>query len=208
MRTTKLKNWMWVALCGTSLLGVGQAQAQGQGPAEVGRPAPTFTAKDATGKPVSLADFKGKFVVLEWTNPECPFVMKHYNGGNMPATQKDALAKGAVWLSIQTNPQDASGAALQAWQKSKGAAPTASVVDPDGKIARSYRAATTPHMYIVDPKGTLVYAGAIDSKPSVDAADIKTATNFVTQALGEVTAGKAVSRPNTVAYGCTVKYPA
>ena len=188
------------ALCAAALISSGAALAQ-----TVGQPAPAFSATDASGKPVSLADYKGKYVVLEWTNPDCPFVQKHYDSGNMPATQKQATAKGAAWLSIQTAPPSA--AELQAWQKAKSAAPTATVLDPDGKIARSYRAKTTPHMYIVDPQGTLVYAGAIDSKPSANPADIKGATNYVSTALNEAMAGKPVSHPSTQAYGCSVKYP-
>lgn len=188
------------ALCAATLISSGAALAQ-----TVGQPAPAFTATDASGKPVNLADYKGKYVVLEWTNPDCPFVQKHYDSGNMPATQKQATAKGAAWLSIQTGPADK--AELQAWQKSKTAAPTATVLDTDGRIARSYRAKTTPHMYIVDPQGTLVYAGAIDSKPSANPADIKGATNYVSTALNEAMAGKPVSQPSTTAYGCSVKYP-
>ncbi|HEX3141600.1 MAG TPA: redoxin domain-containing protein, partial [Rhizobacter sp.] len=171
----------------------------------VGTPAPDFELRDTSGKPVRLADFRGQHVVLEWTNPGCPYVRKHYDSGNMPATQKQATAKGATWLSIQTAPS--SVAELQAWQKSKNAAPTRTLLDPDGKIARSYRAKTTPHMYIVDPQGTLVYAGAIDSKPTTNPADIQGATNYVTTALNEAMAGKPVSHPSTQAYGCSVKYP-
>jgi peroxiredoxin len=171
----------------------------------VGQPAPAFTATDASGKAVNLADYKGKYVVLEWTNPECPFVQKHYDSGNMPATQKQAAAKGVTWLSIQTGAADK--AELQAWQKAKTAVPTATLLDADAKVARAYRAKTTPHMYIVDPQGKLVYAGAIDSKPTANPADVKTATNYVNQALGEALAGKPVSQPSTTAYGCSVKYP-
>lgn len=202
-----MKNWITSALFGATLLATNAAMAQ----AVVGKPAPAFTATDATGKPVALSDFKGKFVVLEWTNPECPFVGKHYNSGNMPATQKEAMAKGVAWLSIQTTAKDGPGdktrAELQAWQKSKNASPTATIVDWDGKIARPYRATATPHMYVVDPQGTLIYAGAIDSKPTANPADIKTAINYVSQALGEAMSGKTVSRPSTQAYGCAVKYP-
>jgi len=202
-----MKILMTGALCSATLLATGAAMAQ----AVVGRPAPAITAKDATGKPVALADFKGKYVVLEWTNPECPFVGKHYNSGNMPSTQKQAMAKGVQWLAITTTAEDASGdktrAELQVWLKSKNASPTAAIVDVDGKIARAYGARTTPHMYVVDPQGTLIYAGAIDSKPTANPADIKTATNYVSQALGEAMSGKAVTRPSTQAYGCAVKYP-
>lgn len=189
-------------LVGMSFLGAGTAMAQ----AVVGQPAPAFSATDAAGKPLSLADFKGKYVVLEWTNPDCPFVKKHYDSGNMPATQKAATAKGVAWVSIQTGAAEGKG--LQAWQTSKSAAPTATLLDPDGKIGRAYRASTTPHMFVIDPQGTVIYAGAIDSKPSANPADINGATNYVTQALNEATAGKPVSKPTTQSYGCSVKYPA
>lgn len=178
--------------------------------ATVGQPAPSFSVNDATGKPVSLDGFKGKYVVLEWTNPGCPFVQKHYDGGNMPTTQKAALAKGVVWLSLVSTAKShqdyASPAELTAWQKTKGAAPTATLMDSDGKVGRMYAARTTPHLYIVDPTGKLVYAGGIDSIPSANAADIKSATNYVNQSLGEALAGKAISQPVTRAYGCSVKY--
>lgn len=180
--------------------------------AVVGQPAPTFTATDARGQAVSLADFRGKHVVLEWTNPGCPFVQKHYDGGNMPATQKAALAQGVVWLSVNTTAKDHRDylppADLVAWQQKKGAAPTATLMDADGKVGRAYGARTTPHLYIVDPKGLLIYAGAIDSVASASAADIPRATNYVNQALGEALAGKAVTQAQTRAYGCSVKYGA
>lgn len=179
--------------------------------AVVGQAAPAFTATDTAGKAVSLSDFKGKYVVLEWVNPECPFVKKHYDSGNMPATQKHASSKGVVWLSIDTtdgvagNPK--ATAELASWLKGRKASPNAILVD-SGKIGRAYGARTTPHMYVIDPAGKLVYAGAIDSKPSTNPADIAGATNYVTQAIDEVSAGKPVSRPVTQPYGCSVKYAA
>jgi peroxiredoxin len=178
--------------------------------AAVGQPAPAFSAVDTSGKTVSLADFKGKTVVLEWVNPGCPYVKKHYDSANMPATQKNAVAKGAVWLTINSTHAGASDymppAALAGWMKDKGGAPTATLMDADGKVGRAYGARTTPHMYVIDPKGTLAYVGAIDSKPTANPADIKTATNYVNQAVAEVVAGKPVSQPATQAYGCSVKY--
>jgi len=193
-------------ICGVALLAGGPALGQ----AVVGQAAPAFSALDTAGKPVALADFKGKHVVLEWTNPGCPFVVKHYDSGNMPATQKDAVAKGVVWLSINTTARDASDyrapADLQAWLKARNAAASATLMDADGKVGRAYGARTTPHMYIVDPQGRLIYAGAIDSKPTANPADIKGATNYVAQALGEALAGKPVSQATTRAYGCSVKY--
>jgi peroxiredoxin len=201
-----MKRFLSSLLCGAALLSAGASMAQ----AVVGQTAPAFSATDTSGKTVALADFKGKYVVLEWTNPGCPFVQKHYNSGNMPATQKEATAKGAVWLAVNTTAKEAGDymapAELQAWVKSKNAAPTAMLMDADAKVGRAYGARTTPHMYVIDPQGKLIYAGAIDSKPSADPADIKTATNYVTQALGEAMAGKPVSRATTQAYGCSVKY--
>ncbi|MBC8055875.1 MAG: thioredoxin family protein [Rhizobiales bacterium] len=191
---------------GAALGSAGLCAAQ----ATVGQAAPAFSATDTSGKTVSLADYKGKYVVLEWTNPGCPFVQKHYDSGNMQATQKEATGKGAVWLSVNTTAKDATDymapAALQGWMTSKNGAPTATLMDADGKVGRAYAARTTPHMYIVDPQGKLVYAGAIDSKPTANPADIKGATNYVTAALGEAMSGKPVSRATTQAYGCSVKY--
>jgi peroxiredoxin len=179
--------------------------------ATVGQPAPAFTVVDTSGKPVSLSDFKGRHVVLEWVNPGCPFVQKHYNSANMQGTQKDATAKGVVWLAISSTAPDAGDykkpPALAAWMGDKKAAATATLMDDDGKVGRAYGARTTPHMYVVDPAGTLVYAGAIDSKPTANPADIAGATNYVKQALAETLAGKPVSTATTKPYGCSVKYP-
>ena len=178
--------------------------------AAVNQPAPAFSVQDTTGKTVNLADYRGKLVVLEWVNPGCPFVQKHYNSGNMPATQKDATAKGVVWLTVSSTAKDASDykspADLSAWLTKAHAQPTATLMDTDGKLGRAYGARTTPHMYIVDPQGKLIYAGAIDSKPSTNQADIKVATNYVNQALGEAMGGKPVSQATTTPYGCSVKY--
>ncbi len=178
--------------------------------ATVGQPAPAFTATDASGKTVSLADFKGKHVVLEWVNPGCPFVVKHYSSGNMQGTQKEATAKGVVWLAVNSTAADAGDykkpADMTQWMQGQKAAATATLMDADGKIGKAYGARTTPHMYIVDPQGKLVYAGAIDDKPSTNVADIAKATNHVKVALNETLAGKAVSVASTQAYGCSVKY--
>lgn len=176
----------------------------------VGQPAPNFTLKDASGKTVSLSDFRGKHVVLEWTNPGCPYVRKHYNGGNMQATQQDALGKGAVWLAINSTEKDHGDylepAKLVAWKKERKSVPTAVLMDEEGTAGRAYGARTTPHMYIVDPKGVLVYAGGIDSIASSSASDIPKAINYVKQALAESLAGKPVSAATTRPYGCSVKY--
>jgi peroxiredoxin len=178
--------------------------------ASVGQPAPAFTAVDTAGKTVSLADFKGRTVVLEWVNPGCPFVQKHYNSANMQATQKAATAKGVVWLAVNSTATDAydykKPAEMAAWMQQHQAAASATLMDADGKVGRAYGARTTPHLYVIDPAGKLVYAGAIDSKATANTADIKTATNYVNQALGEALGGKAVSAASTSPYGCSIKY--
>jgi peroxiredoxin len=176
----------------------------------VGQAAPAFSVTDTSGKTVSLADFKGKHVVLEWVNPGCPYVQKHYNSANMQGTQKETTGQGVVWLAVNSTNTGAYDymppAKLAGWMKDKGGAPTATLMDADGKVGRAYGARTTPHMYVIDPAGKLVYAGAIDSKASSNPADIKTATNYVKQAVGESLAGKSVSTPVTQAYGCSIKY--
>lgn len=202
-----MKKMTMAAVLMVGIIGSGLAAAQ----AIVGQAAPAFSSVDTAGKTVSLADFKGKYVVLEWVNPSCPFSQKHYDSGNMPATQKHAAAKDVVWLSVNTTGSSENDpkavAVLAAWAKAKNAAATAILVD-DGKIARSYGARTTPHMYLIDPAGKLVYAGAIDSKASANPADIAGATNYVIQAIDEITAGKPVSKSITQPYGCSVKYGA
>jgi peroxiredoxin len=178
--------------------------------ATVGQPAPTFTVTDTAGKAVSLADFKGKTVVLEWVNPGCPYVRKHYDSANMQSTQKGATGKGVVWLSVNSTAQGHSDykapAEMAAWMQSQKGAPTATLMDSDGKVGKAYGARTTPHMYVVDAKGTLVYAGGIDDKPSSNPADVKTANNFVNAALADIAAGKPVANATTRPYGCAVKY--
>ncbi len=176
----------------------------------VGQMAPDFALKDANGKSVKLSDFRGKHVVLEWTNPACPYVRKHYDGGNMPATQKEATDKGVVWLSINSTERASyeymEPAKVVAWQRERKAQPTALLQDEEGITGRAYGARTTPHMYIVEPQGRLIYAGGIDSIPSSDPADIKKAVNYVRQGLNEALAGKPVTNAATRPYGCSVKY--
>ena len=176
----------------------------------VGQPAPDFTGVDSQGKTQRLSDYRGKVVVLEWTNHECPFVEKHYGAGNMQAQQKEAAGKGVVWLSVISSAPGYEGhvSAAEANQLTakRGASPTAVILDPEGKIGRLYEAKTTPHMYIIDRDGKLVYMGGIDSIPSANAADIPKATQYVRQALDEVLAGKPVSQGVTRPYGCSVKY--
>ena len=176
----------------------------------LGQKAPNFTAKDVSGKTVSLADFKGKHVVLEWVNPGCPFVRKHYNGGNMQSTQQDAAAKGVVWLAINSTETSHTDyldpVKLGAWMKEKASTVNATLMDESGSIGKAYGAKTTPHMYIINPQGNLVYAGGIDSIPSAREGDIAKATNYVKAALAEVVQGKAISSASTAPYGCSVKY--
>jgi len=189
-----------------SALVAGTAQAAS---AVVGQAAPDFTGTDALGKSHKLSDFKGKHVVLEWTNPNCPFVVKHY-GGNMQALQAEFTRKGVVWLSVNsTNKQSRdylAPAKLTTWQLEKKASASAMLMDDSGDIGLLYNAKTTPHMYIVNPQGVLIYAGAIDSVASANSEDIKTATNYVRQGLNEALGGKAISVAATRPYGCFLKY--
>ena len=177
---------------------------------EIGKPAPDFTLTDIAGKTHNLADYKGKVVVLEWVNSGCPLVQKHYNSGNMQKTQKAAAADGAVWLQINSGHPGAQGdlsnEEAAAWLKKKDATVTASFRDQSGKVGRMYGAQTTPHMYVINKDGTLVYNGAIDSIPSADQADIAKATNYVLAALEAVKAGKPVEKAATKPYGCGIKY--
>jgi peroxiredoxin len=176
----------------------------------VGNAAPDFSATDSKGKMHSLSQYKGKYVVLEWFNPECPFVKKHYGPGNMQKLQQEFTGKGVVWLSIDSSAPGKEGN-LTAEQGEKKmsewkAKSTALLLDPDGKVGQLYGAKNTPHMFVINPEGKIVYEGAIDSKASPNPADIPTSTNYVKVALDESMAGKPVSNPNTKPYGCSVKY--
>jgi peroxiredoxin len=177
---------------------------------KVGAPAPAFTAVDSNGKTVNLSDYKGKTVVLEWTNDGCPYVRKHYGSGNMQALQKKWTEQGVVWLSVISSPPGEQGfadaARANALTTDRKAAPSAVLLDPKQQVAKSYGALVTPHMYIVKPDGILAYVGAIDDKPTARTADLKGAKNYVDEALGELKSGKPVSTPTSRAYGCVVKY--
>jgi peroxiredoxin len=179
---------------------------------ETGSSAPDFTLPDTTGQTRHLSDYKGKFVVLEWYNPDCPFVGKHYRSGNMQQLQKEYTAKGVVWLTIDSSAPGEQGnypaEKLNEISTKVGAARTALLLDPEGKIGHLYGAKTTPDMYVIDPKGNLVYRGAIDNKRSTNEADVKPATNYVRQTLDAVMDGKPVPTSSTQPYGCTVKYAA
>jgi peroxiredoxin len=179
-------------------------------PPPVGSAAPDFSLPDANGKTHSVSHYKGKYVVLEWFNPECPFVKKHYGSDNMQKLQEQYTSKGVVWLTIDSNAPGTEGS-ITAEQAQKIAASwktheTALLLDPDGKAGRAYGAKNTPHMVIINPDGKIAYEGAIDSKASPNPADIPSSTNYVKAALDESLAGKAVSTPQTKPYGCSVKY--
>jgi peroxiredoxin len=177
---------------------------------KVGDPAPGFTSVDSNGKQQKLSDYKGKYVVLEWHNQGCPYTKKHYDSGNMQRLQKEWTAKGVVWLTVISSAPGKQGFVTPAQEneyvKKMNAVPTAVLMDPAGTLGRLYDAKTTPQMFIIDPKGTLVYQGAIDDKPTSDTADIPRSKNYVNLALTEIMAGKPVSEPATRPYGCSVKY--
>lgn len=178
--------------------------------AKVGEQAPSFTLTGNDGKTYKLEELKGKHVVLEWFNQDCPFVVKHYGSGNMQKLQKAYTEKGVVWLTVASSAPGKQGhlTAEQATQvkSEQKASSTAFLLDPDGKVGKSYNAKTTPHMYIINPAGKLVYAGAIDDKPTTDVADIAPAKNYVVAALDASLAGKPVEKASTTAYGCSIKY--
>jgi alkyl hydroperoxide reductase subunit AhpC len=176
----------------------------------IGQTAPDFTLADVTGKTVKLSGFLGQHVVLEWTNPGCPFVRKHYDGGNMQATQVSAMARGVVWLAVNSTDKShydyLEPGKLAAWMAQRRSSPSAMLMDEEGRVGRAYGARTTPHMFIIDPQGRLIYAGGIDSIASARSSDTARATNYVNVALGEALAGKPLSAAQTPPYGCSVKY--
>lgn len=195
----KIAKWFLVAAA------VGAASLASSLAIEVGKPAPDFSLTDITGKTHKLSDYRGKVVVLEWVNPDCPIVRAHYQAKNMQGTQKIAAEDGAVWLQINTgNAKKSVDAEAAAWSKAQGVTATAFLKDTSGKVGRLYHAQTTPHMYIIHKDGTLAYQGAIDSGNS---RDIPTATNYVKAALASIKAGKPIEKAATKAYGCNVKYP-
>lgn len=192
----------------TALISTAVAQAFAS-PA-VGSAAPDFSVKDAKGETHSLSEYKGKYVVLEWFNPGCPFVRKHYESGNMQKLQREFTGKNVAWLTIDSSAPGEQGSltpeeattTMAAWKMHS----TALLLDPHGKVAKAYGAKNTPHMFVINPDGKLVYEGAIDNKPSTDQADIATASNYVKAALDESMTGKSVSTPASRPYGCSVKY--
>ena len=178
--------------------------------AGIGAPAPAFTATDSNGKTVSLSDYAGKIVVLEWTNHQCPYVRKMYDTGTMQQWQKDAAAKGIVWLMVQSGAKGkqgyVDGEGANKILANENAAPAAYLLDPDGALGRLYSAQVSPHMFIIDQNGTLVYNGAIDDQPSVNHSTVKTANNYVKAALADLEAGEPVKIATSKPYGCAVKY--
>ncbi|MGA9511363.1 MAG: redoxin domain-containing protein [Candidatus Sulfotelmatobacter sp.] len=194
-------------LCGLALatLLAGLCYAQ-----KVGAPAPDFKATDSNGRMRQLSEYRGKYVVLEWHNNGCPFTRKHYEGGNMQRLQKEWTSRGVIWFTVISSAVGQQGYVTPAQEneylKRMNAVPTAALLDPQGDVGRLYAAKTTPHMFIINPDGVLIYDGAIDSKSTTDQSDIATATNYVSQALGEAMGGKAVSTPTSRPYGCSVKY--
>ena len=205
MRNMLKKTVAGVALCAMVLVALQAARA-----AKVGAAAPDFTGTDTNGKTHKLNDYAGKYVVLEWTNRGCPYTKKHYTSGNMQKLQKEWTGKGVVWLTIVSSAPGQQGyvtaAEENAYLKETNSAPSYVLLDPTGTIGHSYDAKTTPHMYVVDPKGMLIYNGAIDDKPTTDEGDIAGAKNYLSQALTEAMEGKPVSLASTRPYGCSVKY--
>ncbi|MDZ4198942.1 MAG: thioredoxin family protein [Kiritimatiellia bacterium] len=200
----KKRIWNWLAT-----LAVASLPAITLG-AEVGQAAPAFTLSGLDGGTYSLESFRGKTVVLEWINHDCPFVKKHYESGNLPALQKEFAGKGVIWLAIGSSAPGKQGHfTSEVWKQRNeavGFAAKALLLDPEGVAGRAYGARTTPHMFIINPEGLLVYAGALDDKPSANPKDIEGSVNYVRKALEEVLAGKPVSTPSTRAYGCSVKF--
>ena len=198
-----------IAAAATSLA-IATLAAPASAAAVVGQPAPAFTATDSNGKTVSLSDFRGKPVILEWTNADCPFVQKHYSSGNMQRLQADSKKSGAVWLTINSGAAGkqghVTGAEANARMKSQGFASTAYLLDADGTVGRAYGARTTPHMFVIAPDGTLAYAGGIDDVPTANPADLAKAQPLVKLALADVKAGNPVGTPISRPYGCSIKY--
>jgi len=190
-------------------LGVLFAWTAAAGP-QVGEPAPPFAVADTAGKTWNLADLKGRKVILEWTNDGCPYVRKHYGSGNMQALQREAAAAGYVWLSVISSAPGSQGhvtpAQADALTAEHKAAPAAVLLDPAGTMGRAYGAKTTPHLFVIDPAGILVYMGGIDDRATSDPADIPGARNYVRLAMADLDAGRPLAHPVTKPYGCSVKY--
>jgi hypothetical protein len=191
---------------GVVLLGSRDAEAA----VETGAQAPAFSVQDASGATRTLAEFRGRTVILEWTNHGCPYVRKHYDSGNMQTLQREATADGIVWLQVISSAPGEQGhldgAGALARVRTDNAAPTATLLDPTGVMGRAYGARNTPHMFIVSPQGVLVYQGAIDDRPSARPSSLEGANNYVRAALADLEAGRPVQVAETTPYGCSVKY--
>ena len=178
--------------------------------AAAGQSAPDFTLTDTHGKAVHLADFRGKYVVLEWTNPDCPFVQRHYNSRNMPGLQKEWGTRDVAWLSIDSSNKNSgeykTGPQLDAWMSAHEGSQKAVLIDADSTTARLYAAKTTPHMFVINPEGRIVYAGAIDDRPGASTDETRKSKNYVRAALTSATGGVAVDPANTTPYGCSIQY--
>jgi hypothetical protein len=201
-----MKKWLAAsAVVGFALIAFSAAWA-----ARVGEAAPDFTATDSNGEVHKLSEYQGKYVVLEWTNRGCPYTQKHYSSGNMQRLQREWTGRGVIWLTVASSAPGkqgyVTGSEENAYLKQANAAPTAVLLDPAGTLGHLYDAKTTPDIFIIGPKGTLIYSGAIDDRPSTDVADVNGAKNYVSLALDEATSGKPVSNPTTRPYGCSVKY--
>lgn len=198
------------ALCCVAFIAGSALATERENAPEIGKAAPAFTVVDMHGNTHNLADYRGRYVVLEWLNHDCPFVVKHYDSGNMQMLQKKYAEKGVAWFAIISSKPGSQGyltpeqaVALSAKKKSKA---KTVLLDPEGTVGRAYDAKVTPHMYIIDPEGILIYNGGIDDRPTRHQRDIEGATNYVDQALQEAMAGRPVSVPTSQPYGCTVKY--
>jgi peroxiredoxin len=189
---------------------LGLAVPQAWGEARVGSPAPDFSAAASDGKTYHLKDFTGKYLVLEWTNKDCPFVHKHYDSGNMQKLQETYLHKGVAWLSVASSAPGKEGymarEEMTKYRVSHKVQSIATLLDPSGKMGKAYGAKTTPHIFIIDPKGVVIYTGAIDDHNNTDPAEITISTNYVQQALDAALSGQPVPIPSTPPYGCSVKY--
>ncbi len=210
---TYMKTFLFYAICGAALVSLtvsAESPDLAPGSAKVGGTAPNFTLTGGDGKKHSLSDYQGKFIVLEWTNPQCPFVHKFYDSDTMQKLQASETAKGVVWLRINSSATGMEGyqtpSDVVAYEKQNRVASTATLIDGDGKVGHAYGARNTPQMFVINPKGVLIYAGGIDNKPSPNPEDIASAKNYVTSALDEAMAGKPVSVPTAQPYGCAVKY--
>jgi peroxiredoxin len=197
-------------LAGITAIAVALVPVSAAAQAVVGSPAPNFTATDSHGQTHTLSEYRGKYVVLEWHNRDCPYTHKHYVSGNMEALQKEWTAKDVVWFTVISSAPGKQGYVTDTeeneYLQQMHADPTAVLMDPEGKLGRLYDAKTTPEMYVIDPEGKLIYEGAIDNRPTTDVSDIKGADNYLSDALTEAMAGKPVEHPYTRSYGCSVKY--